>query len=339
MKRADPTVLEMMLRDLWRDVLAVDAVAGDDDFFSLGGDSYQAVAMLDAVEARTGTRLPASVLLQHPTPASLARRLASRTTAREGGHVVTLGESGDRTPIFAVHGSGDILFYAPLAAALGDDRPFYALQALPGDDGTPPGSIEDVAARYVAELKRVRPAGPYVLAGFCIGSTIAFAMARELHLGGDVVEAVIFIDTAPRMPPGVWERLQSIGRRLGYVASRAAWHARHRTLPVTLARWLGREPVGGAAAVVKPAARLDLYTQLDRQYRGVPVDVPVIYVISSGFAARPGAGVHGRNARRIAGRRLRVIACDAGHNEQFREPAVRALAARLEEALSAGRAR
>lgn len=339
MTTGSPDALALMLRDIWREVLSLDDASVDDDFFELGGDSYQAVAMLDAVEARTGARLPASMLLSSPTPAQLARRLSARVAPRDGGRVVPLNASGNLSPVFAVHGTGDVLFYAPLSDALGSARPFYALQALPSDDDNWPASIDAIAAEYVAELKRIRPNGPYVLVGFCIGSTIAFAMAHALRRSGDDVEALILVDTAPRMPPRTLDQVRALAHRIAYLASRTVVHARRRTLPATVDRWLGRGQTSSCRREPNVPSRLDHYTRLDRQYRGERYDGRLIYVISSGFARRPGAEIHERNARRIAGRRLVVVTSDAGHDEQFRNPAVSTLAARLEAALSKGHAR
>src|SRR3546814_10902389 len=43
-----------MLRELWREMLAVPEVRGDDDFFELGGDSLIAVRIFAALSDRHG---------------------------------------------------------------------------------------------------------------------------------------------------------------------------------------------------------------------------------------------------------------------------------------------
>ena len=56
--------------------------------------------------------------------------------------------------------------------------------------------IDEMAAHYVARLRTVQPAGPYLLAGLCAGGVIAFEMARQLQDSGEQVAFVGIIDAA-----------------------------------------------------------------------------------------------------------------------------------------------
>ena len=96
--------------------------------------------------------------------------------------IVPLQPRGKRTPIFAVAGhNGDVFCYRALARHLGDDQPFYGLEP-PGRDGQgePLTRIEDLAAYFAAQIRAFRPDGPYAIAGFCTGGTIAFELGRQL---------------------------------------------------------------------------------------------------------------------------------------------------------------
>ena len=69
---APRTALEDQIAAIWRDVLAIDAVGVDDNFFSLGGDSllaFQVVARL----RKAGVTLTIPQLFAHQTVAALAR--------------------------------------------------------------------------------------------------------------------------------------------------------------------------------------------------------------------------------------------------------------------------
>ena len=93
---------------------------------------------------------------------------------------------------------GDVLCYKTLATHLGEDQPFYGLQAQ-GLDGKSqvPKRIEDIAATYIAEIKTLLPEGPYCLGGYSLGGIIAFEMAQQLHQQGAQVNLVALLDPDP----------------------------------------------------------------------------------------------------------------------------------------------
>ena len=81
---------ERELAELFAEVLGLDRVGLDDDFFELGGDSLGALELMAAVTDRFGVEMTASLLLDAPTPAQLAPRLGSRR-ARDAPLVVPFG--------------------------------------------------------------------------------------------------------------------------------------------------------------------------------------------------------------------------------------------------------
>jgi thioesterase domain-containing protein len=54
-----------------------------------------------------------------------------------------------------------------------------------------------MAAAHLAALRAVRPKGPYVIGGFCIGGLVAYELAQQIEAGGDAVEMLLVIDAAP----------------------------------------------------------------------------------------------------------------------------------------------
>src|SRR5205823_4933449 len=91
-----------------------------------------------------------------------------------------LERRGTRTPVFAVAGhNGDVFCYRALAQQLGDDQPFFGLEP-PGLDGRsePLRRVEDLAAYFAEQMRAFQPGGPYILAGFCAGGTVAFVRPR-----------------------------------------------------------------------------------------------------------------------------------------------------------------
>jgi aryl carrier-like protein len=66
----------------WRAVLRLEAVDANDDFFLLGGDSLDALRLLDVL-ADSGYELDISEVFEFPTPAEQASILDGRTSSEE----------------------------------------------------------------------------------------------------------------------------------------------------------------------------------------------------------------------------------------------------------------
>jgi acyl carrier protein len=62
-----PGALEAEIANLWKEVLGVQDVAPDDDFFELGGTSLHAARVVTKTRAALGVKLSAQALLEHPT--------------------------------------------------------------------------------------------------------------------------------------------------------------------------------------------------------------------------------------------------------------------------------
>ena len=203
--------VEKKLATLWRESFGIDKIGIHDNFFDLGGDSILAVHIFVQIEKVLKVKLPLATLLGAPTIAQLAQVLRQEAPTSGWSPLVTIQPTGSRPPFFCIHGAGGgVLIYRDLSRHLGSDQPFYGLQAQ-GQDGSclPLTRIEDMAALYVKEIKRVRPHGPYFVGGYCGGGTIAYEVAQQLQAEGEQIGLLAMFDTSnwckvPR--PLIWDR-------------------------------------------------------------------------------------------------------------------------------------
>lgn len=183
--------IEERLVRLWEEALNTKPVGIRDDFFDLGGDSLSAAELFVGIEKFFGRTFPASTLLQSPTIERLAKLIEDQS---EESSLVPLRVSGENPPLFCVHGiGGDVLSFRSLAIHLGEDQPVYGLRAMDGNVDR--FSVEQIAARYIDAMKSAQPEGPFFLAGYSFGGTVAFEMARQLIEEAEQVRLLALFDT------------------------------------------------------------------------------------------------------------------------------------------------
>lgn len=193
--------LEIELVDLWQELIGVAPVGVDDDFFDLGGNSLLASQMLIELEDRLGHRVPMAALVDGVTVGDLAMAVADHETGtRRPSGLVTIQEGDAGRPVLHIahdlHGSA--FRFRHLATALGQEQPVKGFEspALTGER-FPFTRIETLALRYVTEMQRAQPEGPYHLCGYSFGGIVAFEMARHLRRAGEEVGLLAVVDIGP----------------------------------------------------------------------------------------------------------------------------------------------
>jgi amino acid adenylation domain-containing protein len=189
--------IELRLLHVFKQLLGVERIGITDNFFDLGGHSLLAVRLMARIRAELGRDLPLATLIQHPTVEQLASLLRSGDGPARWSAAVAIQPVGPGTPFFCVHpAGGNVLCYAYLSQLLGEDRPFYGLQARGLEGDVPPlRSIEDMARLYVDAIRDKQPRGPYLVGGWSFGGMAAVEVARQLEAQGEVVAGLFLIDS------------------------------------------------------------------------------------------------------------------------------------------------
>lgn len=229
---APETEVERKLAALWSEQLRIDRVGATDDFFDLGGHSLIAVRISAKIKATWNVNVPLALMVEAPTVRELGRVITESIRQpgrrehvqllREWTTIVPLQPHGERPPLFCVGGKGgNVMNLRHLARLLGHDQPVFGLQAR-GVDGTqkPHESLVEMVDEYVADILRLFPQGPYLLAGFSGGGAMILEMAHRLRARDHAVGPLLFLDawnpaTPERTPAEKVRAHTSLFRELG----------------------------------------------------------------------------------------------------------------------------
>ena len=150
----------------------------------------------------------------------------ARAVNEDANILVPIQLEGSRAPFFCVHPvGGNVLCYAELARQLGQEQPFYGLQA--SSQFNEQDTIEEMASRYIRSIKTCQPEGPYNLGGWSMGGMVAFEMATQLRRQGDEVALLALLDSFPLEQDGqlsekellagfIDDLTSSLGREISY---------------------------------------------------------------------------------------------------------------------------
>jgi amino acid adenylation domain-containing protein len=210
--------VEHQLVRVWEELLEIQGVGIDENFFDLGGHSMLAIRLLARIEEEFGRALPLSALFVGATIQDLAVRLREVEHTVTASPLVAIQDQGSGAPFFCVHPAGGIVYcFRDLARAMGADRPLIGIQS-PGleDDALLPATIEALAANYLAAITRAYPTGPYHLGGWSMGGLVAFEMARQLRERSETVATLAMLDAqAPKADrPKITAKLQALASEI-----------------------------------------------------------------------------------------------------------------------------
>ncbi|MFD1693641.1 non-ribosomal peptide synthetase [Azotobacter chroococcum] len=118
-RRSPGSETERRLAGLWRQLLGLEELGVDDEFFELGGTSLLAVRLINAITSEFGQTLPLVSLLRHGTIAAQAGMLdASEHAGHQRTPLAVMREGGQATLAVVHPVGGNILCYRELIELL-----------------------------------------------------------------------------------------------------------------------------------------------------------------------------------------------------------------------------
>lgn len=235
-----PSDVEGTLVAWWEELLGLETVRADDDFFDLGGDSLIGVQLFFRIKKTYGREFGLSTLFESRTVHELAQLIRETGETHEiatkiPSSIVPIQPNGTQPPVFWIPGGfgNSVLPFREVSMELGADQPVYGFESKMPEEGEEFEPIVNRAARFIEEMRTLQPHGPYALIGFCGGGYVAYEMAQQLSAQGEKIALLCIVECDdPRHPAG------QIGR-ICFRAERILWRIQHflRRGPRSLARW------------------------------------------------------------------------------------------------------
>ena len=339
--------IEERLSRLWQATLGV-LPDPTDDFFEVGGTSIQALQLVSEIDRVFQIELAPTVLVRSSTIRDLAQTIEGRRIG-EDSCVVAIRESGSSPPLYCIHErDGSALFARRLAHHLPPSRPVFAVDSVSLNGRGPDRRIEDMAERYLKDIRATQPAGPYHIVGFSLGGLIGCEIARKLAEQGEEVGSLILLDSflptgwndtkerkaaMRRLEPTTRTLLKNVVSRMSELRARGKIRYFGELIANRVpARWLvafGDYLIDKGRPIppsMRPAFRTAVHRRASAAYAPAPYPGRLTVIASLG---------HGEDRNRewtpLAPKGLDLIEFDTDHQNMVLEPAVARLAKLVEE--------
>ncbi|WP_279625690.1 non-ribosomal peptide synthetase [Xenorhabdus vietnamensis] len=216
--------IEHRLHDIYCTVLKCSKVDTHKSFFSLGGNSINALQLIIDINKHIGSTLSLGQLLENSSISQLATILKQTASLMNSPLVMfNQGLPNNKPTLLMIHpAGGNLLCYQSLMRELGTDYPTYGIQIVNfNQDASHHHNIKSLAEFYLAQSGNIIQRTKLVLGGWSLGATIAFEMAQQLVQKTGVAPTVLVLDQpAPQVniddsvQMNKYERLVSFVRKV-----------------------------------------------------------------------------------------------------------------------------
>ncbi len=190
---------ERELAKLWCELLNIEQVGRQQDFFTAGGDSLLATRLVARLSTLREHPVSIRLLFMHPKLMDMAQALDELETQGMESAVVVLNQKHERK-LVCVHASdGFATPYYSLATRTKGMIQCLGLQASGLEADQP--VLDDITQQANHYLQAVRAQGaqqPWCLMGWSMGVYVVMEIAQILHQQGETIAQLVFIDPVPQ---------------------------------------------------------------------------------------------------------------------------------------------
>jgi aspartate racemase len=215
-------LIERQITELWQNTLGIPRISVRASFFSLGVGSLAALRLITRMNRAYAMDLGLASLISASTIESIAELVRNRFSPNTDSPLVPIQPAGTRPPLFIVHGvGGNVVNFYGLSMRMGANQPVYGVQAQSLLTNQPALlRLKDMAAYYLAEIRKVQPHGPYKFLGYSFGGTVVLEMAHLLREAGETVALLGMLDAKTLHYEEEMARTRSVQAKIEHRVSR-----------------------------------------------------------------------------------------------------------------------
>ena len=193
------STIETTIANNWKEVLDIEDIGPDDNFFDVGGTSLLAMRCINQINRALKLTLPVSTIYQLPTIRQLAQKV--KDTGPGGLNPVILLKEGEGTPlfIFPPWSSYPTIFNGFVETYKGNN-PLYGIIYTEDSEQFPFKDLQEYAHFIVGYIQKLHPRGPYGLLGCSMGARTILEVALQLKKAGSKINFLGAISHYPSYP-------------------------------------------------------------------------------------------------------------------------------------------
>ncbi len=182
------------LKLLWSDILKIEVIHDDTNFFSSGGDSLSSLKMFFEVERIMNIKLTSNYLKSNPTFKEFKENLVKESQSE---FIIKLKNGKLQSPIYFIPWLlGDSYAYVPLAEKTETDQAICSFRLMKvSKSECVPGLIKKLAAKYCEEIIKAHNPKEVTLCGCSFGGIVAWELYFHLKMKNIDVKGIHLFDT------------------------------------------------------------------------------------------------------------------------------------------------